>query len=510
MNKKIFNLLTLTILLSGLVIRLLPLRNNNFYFTMDQGNDAIKVSGITTYHHLPLLGPETSIFGLYAGPLWFYFSAIGYFLFAGHPVGPVILLILLNALLTFLIIKKISQEISPKVGLIIGFALQTSWLYYDSSRYAFNPFPNVFLCFIAIFLLCDFLGGKQIKYVLAGIPISLFIHTDIASSVPIILVYLSVGFYALIYKRISPRYFFYGLFILFLSVVPHIISEFQTDFSQFRVLLKEINNPRGSFAHSQPSKLSYHIFLLTARSIFRQIPELGFLGFAILLLLFFSHIYSKNIHQFTKRFVIISLCIMSVSWIFFSSNSGWRDWQTSYLSPIIFSSVLLILLDYPSVLSIPILTISFFSHLQLFSSSYLQYLNPSGDPSLLTNELKAIDYVYKDNQNNKFSVYVWIPSIFDHNYQYLFRWYGKNKYNDFPCEVNTYPKSPQTYLPNWYAPESQPNYRCQPTYRYLIMEPDKNNSIDQTWYLNITKNTTLIEETKVGKILLEKRLFDKN
>ncbi len=476
---------------------------------MDQGNDAIKVSGITTYGHPPLLGPETSIFGLYAGPLWFYFSAIGYFIFVGHPIGPVILLITLNTLLTFIIIKKISQEISPKVGLLIGFALQFSWLYYDSSRYAFNPFPNVFLCFIAIILLCDFLDGKQVKYALAGIPIGLFIHTDIASSVPIILVYLSIGIYSLVYKRISPKYFFYGLSILFLSVTPHVLSEFQTNFSQFHVLLKEISNPRGSFAHSQIPKLSYHIFLITARSIFRQIPELGFLGFALLLLSFFKHLKSKQIHQFTKRFVIISLCIMSISWIFFSTNSGWRDWQTSYLSPIIFISVLLILLNYPSVLSIPILIISFFSHLQSFSTSYLQYLNPSDDPSLLTNELKAIDYVYKNNQNNRFSVYVWIPSIFDHNYQYLFRWYGKNKYEQMPCEINTYPKSPQTYLPNWYAPESRPDYKCQPVYRYLIMEPDKNNSIDQSWYSDITKNTTLIEKSNSGKILLEKRLINK-
>lgn len=508
-NKKLFNFLALSVLIFGLVIRLIPLRHNNFYFTMDQGNDAIKVSGITTYHHFPVLGPETSIFGLFAGPAWYYFISIGYFLSAGHPIGPVILLIVLNTFLTLIIIKKISKEVSPKIGLIVGLALQFSWLYYDSSRYSFNPFPNTFLSFVALFWLCDFLSGKQDKFVLAAIPIGLFIHTDVAPSIPMIAFYVLLGFYSLYTKRLKPQYLFYGLGLIFLLLIPHLISELTSNFSQIHTIIKEFNNPRGPLTHSQLPLLSYQIFIITARSIFRQIPEIGFLGFIVVVLIFLGRLKSPFVHNFTKHFVLISLCILFMSWIFFSSNSGWRDWQTSFISPLIFTSVLLVLLDSPTNFTLILLATSFLSHLHAFLGLYFQYLKPSNDPSLLTNELKAIDYVYTNSGDQKFSTYIWIPSIFDHHYQYLFRWYAVKKYGSMPCEVNTYPKSPQTYLPNWYAPKLRPDPNCLPTLRYLIIEKDKNNSIDQTWYSDITTNTTLIEKTNVGKIFIEKRQLNK-
>lgn len=509
MNRKLFNILTLAILVFGLVVRVLPLRNNNFYFTMDQGRDAIAVTGITTYHHLPLLGPVTSIDNLHVGPLWYYFISIGYFLFFGHPIGPVILLIILNTFLTLIIIKKIGKEISPQVGLIIGLALQTSWLYYDSSRYSFNPFPNTFLAFVTLFWLSDFLAGKQNKFVLAAIPIGLFIHTDVAPSIPMIIFYIFLGIYSLYTRRLQPKYFFYGLAFIFLLTTPHLLSELTNNFSQSRTLVKEFNNPHGSLTHTQLPLLSYQIFLLTARSIFRQIPEIGFLGFIVVILIFLGQLNSRFIHSFTKRFVLMSLSIIFLAWLFFSSNSGWRDWQTSFISPLIFTSVLLILLDYTNKLTLLILVVSFYSHVQAFPGLYLQYLKPSGDPSLLVNELKAIDYTYTSSGENKFSTYIWIPSIFDHHYQYLFRWYAVKKYGHMPCEVNTYPKSPQTYLPNWYAPKLRPDPKCLPSLRYLIIEKDKNNSVDQSWYSDITANTTLIEKTNVGKIIIEKRQLNK-
>src|SRR5689334_5830320 len=83
-----FTLFAILILIFAFVVRIIPLFKNNFYFTMDQGNDAIHAREILVRHKLPLLGPETSIFGLYAGPAWYYFIALGYFLAGGHPAGP--------------------------------------------------------------------------------------------------------------------------------------------------------------------------------------------------------------------------------------------------------------------------------------------------------------------------------------------------------------------------------------------------------------------------------------
>jgi len=127
---------------------------------MDQANDAIHVREILVDHKLLLRGPETSIFGIYAGPLWYYFIAVGYALFGGHPFGGVFMLIILNVFTLFIIIRRISKEISPMTGIVTGAFLQVSWWFYDLSRYSFNPFPNFFLSVVGIFWLTDFLRGK--------------------------------------------------------------------------------------------------------------------------------------------------------------------------------------------------------------------------------------------------------------------------------------------------------------------------------------------------------------
>ena len=140
LNPKVYYLIFALIVLVAFILRILPPVGNNFYFTMDQANDALHVREILA-GRLLLFGPETSIFGLYAGSLWYYFIAIGYFLFQSHPFGGVFMLILLNVFLAAIIIRRISREISPLAGLVIGAVLLTSWGFYDLSRYSFNPFP---------------------------------------------------------------------------------------------------------------------------------------------------------------------------------------------------------------------------------------------------------------------------------------------------------------------------------------------------------------------------------
>ncbi|MDP2649532.1 MAG: hypothetical protein Q8P10_01675, partial [bacterium] len=118
MDKKIFWIYFSLILLFGLVIRILPTLDNNFYFTMDQGNDAVHVREIIERRKFPLLGPETGIEGLFAGPLWFYFISIGYLIFGGNPFGSVFMLILLNLGLTAVLMKILAKKISLSFALI--------------------------------------------------------------------------------------------------------------------------------------------------------------------------------------------------------------------------------------------------------------------------------------------------------------------------------------------------------------------------------------------------------
>lgn len=61
-------------------------KNNNFYFTVDQGRDALNVREIIKRGQIILTGPRTgAIENLFVGPFWYFLLAPFYFLFSGHP-----------------------------------------------------------------------------------------------------------------------------------------------------------------------------------------------------------------------------------------------------------------------------------------------------------------------------------------------------------------------------------------------------------------------------------------
>src|SRR5690348_6775980 len=96
MKKQLFIVGCILIVCVSLLTHLLPAFTNSFYFTMDQGRDAVYVREILTRGKILLQGPETSTPGVYHGPLWNYFIAIGYGIFGGHPFGAVFMLIALQ------------------------------------------------------------------------------------------------------------------------------------------------------------------------------------------------------------------------------------------------------------------------------------------------------------------------------------------------------------------------------------------------------------------------------
>ena len=52
----------------------------------------------------------------------------------------------------------------------------------------------------------------------------------------------------------------------------------------------------------------------------------------------------------------------------------------------------------------------------------------------LRSQLWALDWIYQDAQGKDFNVDVYVPPMIPYAYDYLFKWYGKQKYNREPVE----------------------------------------------------------------------------
>src|SRR3972149_6389930 len=212
MKGKQFLGLSILILLIGFLIHIFAIRNGNFFFTVDQGRDAVYVREIINYHKIFFKGPETSVRGIFTGPLWYYFIAIGYFVFGGNPMGAVFALIFLNLFITALLIWWLRDKIGETKALFVGVFLQFFWPFFSSSLWGFNPFPLVGLAIIELFLLTKFLKGSNKYFIWAFIPVFLAFNTELAGATVFLILWIATGLWKIREKSSLPLAMGLGVF----------------------------------------------------------------------------------------------------------------------------------------------------------------------------------------------------------------------------------------------------------------------------------------------------------
>lgn len=502
MNRKLFLFGFWTIILIAFLLRLLPVRNNNFYFTMDQGNDAVWAREIWSRGQILLRGPETGLTGVFAGPLWFYFISLGYLIFQGHPFGGLLLMIVLNVFCTAMIIWYLAKKISPAVALVIGASLQVFWAFYDASRYAFNPFPLVILSFILIFFLGQLLGGEKKYLILAAVPVGLAFHAEVAGAIALFLFFIVVGIWAIFKKLCSFKTLATSFLVLSLFFLPLFISELTSDFSQFQTLTKALINKDSVLLGTNVLTINWVFLDLISLSV---VPQSLFLSLVIFISALGFFWYKKAKNQFISNYISLALLLFGLSYVWFSSSKIWQDWHDVYLPPILSVALLLIILKaMPKKMGLVFLGIILVSQTAFFLNRYREYFRPSNDASLLVNEIKAIDWVYQKAEGQGFYEYNYLPSVYDYPYQYLFWWYGRQKYGYLPCEFATYHQDFKFFIPGSNHYEN-PKRKCS-SLKFLIIEPDLNSNVREQWLAGVRQETTLVEEATIGSIKIEKRL----
>jgi hypothetical protein len=484
------------LLVVSLSLRLIPVALNRFYFTVDQGRDAVYVREILTNHHLFSQGPETTIRGIYTGPLWYYFLAFGYLIGRGDPRSAVILVILVNVAAAALFLLWLSRKIPIKEISLIATGLVFSWYFYDASRWSFNPFPLVALTLWLVVLLSESLSGRKSAYMSGLIPLFLAVNSNLAGAAALLLFYFIVGCYLAIKNQISGK-----LLIICVAFLP-LLGILFTGQSVLSILtLGQKGAGHNIFTNLNYGNLLPSFLTIAGSTTVPEVPTVGFIIFTAILFLYWKIGRKTIVHT---RLALLSLTLLLISYLFFGSNKGWQDWQTVYLPTTLLITILLLVCRLPKSLAFPILSLITISQTLVFAQRYLQYLRPDSDSGILENELKAIDWVYHQSDNDGFAVYTYTRSYFDYPYQYLFWWYGRKTYGYLPCEYAQLPFSDKaTYIPG-YLTYTKPVLGCD-RLRYLIIDSPTNGEKNENWIFDFRNVTKLIETTTIGDITVEKR-----
>ncbi len=472
--------------LLSLVFRLLYVSHFNFAFTIDQAKDILEIRRLAIGHEMVFLGPSTSLNGVYYGPFWFYYNLPAFLLGKGDPTALVYWEIILYALVISSFFLYFRKKL-PQFALISGLFLLISPRLLGATSYALNSNSAPAFVLLFILLLYHALQKKTPALVfwlglLAGITLQIEIFGALM---------FPLGLYWLYRYKIKRKILYLSAFCL--TLAPQIIFEIKHNFIMTKVFITEfaghgdILGDKISLSQKIVDRLQHYLAELGGSFPF---PAFIFV-LALVILLYISIRLFRHQQKHPATLIFnLSLSLLLISAFFFLVYPyPLKDWMTiNFVIPyiLIFSVCLAEIWQTKRVVLrlVAAATISFaiLGGLSLYKAKLIEKINVrSADPGSLANQIEAIDWVYQQANGEAFKLYDYTPAVYDYNYQYLFWWYGTNKYGYQPSSI-TYQDNAPEYIRNnnfyWLKQKTLLNGYST----FLIIEPDsKRPGVQSAW-----------------------------
>ncbi len=497
------NKIILTILLLGVIYKLMMTSGGNFLFNMDNGRDMVDVREMVVLQKPRLIGPTSAIQGLFNGPAWYYLLAIPFVLTKGDPYGAILMEIVFWTLGGFFLLKMV-EKWNKWLVIPIGLIWVASNYISLATVYSFNPNPVTLLAPLSIYLLYKYLTEEKFIYIASSFLLGgLFFNFEMNFGVfipPIIFIT------TLIFKKslLKTKNFWFGSLFFILCLLPQAFFELRHNFF--------MTNSTISFLSSSPGNT--HNLFLRFQSLFESflsvfsatlMNQRVFTLISLLILIPLAFLLKKGRQDLLALISLIYITIPLICYLFLPvSVNPWHlgPETVAFIILLGFSIKTLWEIHFKGKLAalIIIILLLFYSFSNIGNFLFHDRFQENLDPSSYKNEITAIDYVYKHANGQNFKVYTYLPSVYDYPYQYLFWWYGQKKYGYIPGEYVYSPNKPP-YIP------SQDKFQGKKDnfsgLVFLIKEPDR-IKMRQAWE-NDFKNMKFISKEWVGPIEVEIR-----
>lgn len=502
-------MLIIPVILSAFILRAYLIFRDSVPFAYDMGRDLLWSKDIAFYHTPTLLGPAASIWGVYFTPFWYYLLSVGLFLTNGHPLSAVYITavtIILCGIIAYLFAKfYLGKFFAVVLSAIILFNAELINL----STFAFhaNLLPLLTLLMIIFLFLAVF---KNPLFLAASFfVISLMFSADPAPAVAFTFVPIFIFLVFKLWKRNLFKNILLSSAAYLLPLTPLLIFEIRNNFVQTKSIIAYFfgNNPSLSGQLPLFERVVNRLDLFW--NFFLQSFAGGNLVWALLLIVIASFgVYrlEKTDEKLKKTLLHINLIFLTLTFLVctFLITVEIKGW---YMYGIAIPAAMVLTLSFYQFRNQKhkILTLLglylIFNLLPFFKNERTQMA--SRDPVQLTNQLKALDLIYSDHQGEPFSVYVFTPSIYDYNYQYLFWWYLEKKNEPMPSDFAYLPDVPDyTRNKNFYT--KNPTLENQV---YLIVENAKENEFytKSDWLKNFADYEIAWSRDINSAITVEKR-----
>lgn len=469
--------------------------SGNFLFLLDQGRDLLAVKKIVFDHRQTLIGPYTSLSGVFQGPLWYYLLAIPLFLDQGNPRGTVILMLVISLLVVFLAFLGMRRLFGLIAGLLTAYLFAISPEAVAAATFAWNPHPMWLVLIIYVFALFETVSANKKYHLLLWPVITLAFHFQTALGVFLLLTTL---IYFIVFQRrlLKNKHFAFGLLLSLLFLLPQIIFDFRHDFLMLRSIIKSLTiNNQSLFAGSE--KRGYFSLVKENAMVFfwnfsSSFPQQGYLRelpkIILVTLIGFLIFFKKTVKEkiFLSTLTSIVLLIFGLALIYPYPLRIWflTGFQVIYL---LFLGLVLAKLAQIKIIRWGVLLFIVLTAIDSGSRLYALYFNPpdDGGNAKIQGKLRAIDYIYQDAAGKPFSLFIFTPPVYTDAFDYLIWWRNQRQYHYLPQKNKT-------------------------GLFYLLIEPDR----AQPWSYQGWLETVIIKgkilETKevVNGLLVQKRYVE--
>lgn len=480
----------LTLFLFSFFSRLYYVSDYRFAFTIDQARDMLEIRKIAVGFDPVFIGPTTSLNGIFLGPFWFYLNLPAFIVGGGDPTFLAffqVAIIHLGILLFWLYFRKRN----PPLAFWGSLLLLVSPRLFEAGSYSFNANTTpVFVLLSLLFL--DYALEKKTprSFLFLGFLTGLTLQLEAAFGILL----LPLSLLWLLGKRISLKPFLAGFL---LTLLPQLLFELKHRFAMTKVFLTEFSGgsdilgDKIGLSTKIADRVSHYLGVLASSLPFSSAGPYLFL-LAIIYLLY------KN----RSRFFFINLSLVLISLlVYLIYPFRLKDWWMINLA------IPYILITALAISRLPkffFLIIVLFGALPFFQEKWQTRLTTrSTDRALLKNQIETVDWIYREAADGGFSVYTFIPAVYDYNYQYLFWWYGNKKYGYLP-EKLTYQDDVPSYVENnqkyWINTKPQNSGLT-----FLILETDPAQiEAEKAWRQNLPKLCKMEETRLTGDIIVEK------
>lgn len=487
----------------GFFLRSVEVINGNYLFGHDHGRDYLAAYDIVKNHKLTLIGAEAGsgvagFNGIFQGPGYFYLIALAYVFFGGDPIGAQIFMLLFG-LAAMIIAAWVGLKTLGRVGsMVFLFFVTVSPLIVSQSRFIWSSHPVTSFVILALYFVFRIPKKPKIFAPLAVFTAVFAYHFQLGVTVPLVVaLFLS---FPLVYRIFDWKVYVYCFAAVFLAFSPMIVFEMRHGFMAVKSVFGATNGAGLGGLIFDPIRLSSHVFDYWNNFYNTFTFEFGWIPRGIQMLILYATLPFLGIGLWfakPRRFVLFLLLLLVTTWAgyLFLNNTVWDYYLTHTRITYIFLyviAILALLRIYKRlfVAKIGLMIFGIFLITIAVGSAFRQYISYTVDIrdihvyEKIQGKKLVIDTIYDDAKGEKFSVFVFMPSVYTHPYDYLFKTYAKKRYG------------------------YEPNHQKQGL-AYLIIEPDFSQIWRHKGWLETVVNggETIWTKTILNSLILEKRMY---